>query len=117
MRSLGRLVVVLVLATGGAAVVPGAASAGVPEYQRVIKARFADAALQRTTGCVQTEIFVSSSDSVFGGRPGPVNKQGLTSARRCGSAARISWMDPTRLVPTRCSICRSESSSAAPNRP
>jgi len=59
---------------------PWFASADVPEYQRVIKSRFADAALVNVTGCIRTVIFVSSSDNMFGGRPGPVNKQGLTSA-------------------------------------
>jgi len=74
-----RVIAVLVIAAG-AGLVPTAAGAAVPEYQRVIEARLADAALVDVAGCIRTEIFVSSSDNVFGGRPGPVNKQGLTGA-------------------------------------
>lgn len=59
---------------------PATAAADVPEYQRVIFSRHADAASVDQTGCLKTEIWVSTSDNVFGGRPGPVNKQGLTSA-------------------------------------
>ena len=38
-------------------------------------------------------------------------------ARRYGSAARISWIEPVRLVAMTWSIWSSVSSSAAPNRP
>lgn len=57
------------------------AQAGVPDYQRVIKARSADptAPLVVEEECSRTEIWVNSSDNMFGGRPGRVVKQGLTS--------------------------------------
>lgn len=73
--------VLAALAAAGAAVMLTAttADAGVPEYQRVIKSRAADGVLVDQDGCVRTEVWVSASDNVFGGRPGPVNKQGLTS--------------------------------------
>ena len=61
-----------------AAAIPPAALAAVPDYQRVITSRHADAALSSIDGCVLTEIFVSGMDGVFGGRPGPINRQGLT---------------------------------------
>jgi hypothetical protein len=77
MNHFHRLASILVI-VAGAVLAPNAASADVPEYQRVIKSRLADAALVGVAGCIRTEIFVSSSDSVFGGRPGPVHKQGLT---------------------------------------
>jgi len=53
--------------------------AAVPDYQRVIKARSASAGVGVEVGCLQTMVWVSSSDSMFGGRPGRVVKQGLTS--------------------------------------
>jgi hypothetical protein len=57
-----------------------AASANVPESQyQVISARNAYAAFFMTNGCYETQVWVSSSDGVYGGRPGPVSKQGLTS--------------------------------------
>jgi hypothetical protein len=91
MNHFRRLATILVI-TAGAVLAPTAANADVPEYQRVIKSRLADAALVEVVGCVRTEIFVSSSDSVFGGRPGPVHKQGLTGVLvnqfdTCASAA------------------------------
>lgn len=73
-----HLILSVVVSCVIAALSPSTASADVPEYQRVIKSRFADAALAAVSGCVRTEIFASSSDNMFGGRPGPVNKQGLT---------------------------------------
>lgn len=59
---------------------PTVAFAGVPQSQyQVISSRNADAVFSLSGGgCLQTSVFVSSSRSVFGGRPGPVNKQGLT---------------------------------------
>lgn len=57
---------------------PAATSAAVPDYQRVIVSRHADAALASLDGCVLTEVFVSGMDGTFGGRPGPINRQGLT---------------------------------------
>lgn len=48
------------------------------QYQ-VISSRNADAAFSLVDGgCLQTSVFVSSGRSVFGGRPGAANKQGLT---------------------------------------
>jgi hypothetical protein len=61
-----------------AAAIPTATSAAVPDYQRVIVSRHADGALASLDGCLLTEIFVSSMDGVFGGRPGRINRQGLT---------------------------------------
>jgi hypothetical protein len=61
-----------------AAALPPATAAAVPDYQRVITSRHADAALVSLKGCVMTEVFVSSMDGAFGGRPGPINRQGLT---------------------------------------
>jgi hypothetical protein len=60
------------------AALPATAGATVPAYNQVIVSRSADAALVAADGCIITEIFVSASDAVYGGRPGPVNKQGLT---------------------------------------
>jgi hypothetical protein len=63
-----------------AALLPAVASAHVPESQyRVIAARNAYAAVFMTNGCYETQVWVSSSDGTYGGRPGPVSKQGLTS--------------------------------------
>ena len=67
-----------ILAALLAAALPMTAVAAVPDYQRVITSRHADAALASLDGCVLTEIFVSGMDGVFGGRPGPINRQGLT---------------------------------------
>jgi len=69
------------VATAALVLAPAVAGAGVPDYQRVIKARTAapTAPLVTVDGCIRTEIWVSSSDNVFGGRPGRVVKQGLTS--------------------------------------
>ena len=58
--------------------VPAMAFGAVPEYQRVISSRHADAAVASVDGCLLSEVFLGSTDAVFGGRPGPVNKQGLT---------------------------------------
>ena len=77
MHRLRRLVVIvasigLILAT----VAPvGAAQA--EDYARVIRSRHAGATFVQVDGCIQTEVFVSAMDAVFGSRPGPVNKQGL----------------------------------------
>jgi hypothetical protein len=60
------------------ATLPATAGAAVPDSNRVITSRHADAALVAADGCLLTEIFVSSSDAMYGGRPGPVNKQGLS---------------------------------------
>ncbi|MDQ3689414.1 MAG: hypothetical protein M3406_05150 [Chloroflexota bacterium] len=72
-RPLSLLAAALLVASA----IPATASAAVPDYQRVITSRFADAALASLDGCVLTEVFVSGTDAVFGGRPGPINRQGL----------------------------------------
>ena len=80
-----------------AAVLPGTALAAVPDYQRVISSRHADAALVSLDGCVMTEVFVSSMDGVFGARPGPISRQGLTGvlvrqSDMCQGAASMGGM-------------------------
>ena len=77
-----------------AGLMPGAATAVVPDYQRVIKSRHADAALATISGCIVTEVFVSGMDAVYGGRPGPISRQGLAGVlvRRsdlCSGAASM----------------------------
>jgi hypothetical protein len=74
MRPLRSLLLVAALS----AALPTAVAAAIPDYQRVITSRHADAALTSLDGCVLTEIFVSGMDGVFGGRPGPIHRQGLT---------------------------------------
>jgi hypothetical protein len=74
-RSLSLLAAVLLVT----AAIPATTVAAVPDYQRVITSRHADAALASLDGCMLTEIFVSGTDAVFGGRPGPINRQGLAS--------------------------------------
>jgi hypothetical protein len=79
------------------AAVPSVATAAVPDYQRVIQSRHADAALEAVDGCVITQIFVSAMDGTFGGRPGPIHRQGLTGVgvRRfdaCAGAASASGL-------------------------
>jgi len=77
-----------------AGLLPGSAIAAVPVYQQIIKSRHADAALATVTGCIVTEVFVSGMDAVYGGRPGPINRQGLAGVlvRRndlCSGAASM----------------------------
>ncbi len=68
---------IIVLLVGA---LPATAAARVPTDQyQVISARNADAAFSSLDGCIETDAFISSSDATYGGRPGPVNKQGLTS--------------------------------------
>ena len=93
MKRLGRLVAVLAAAVTLAqpALLPVAAQGAVPEYQRVIKARSASAAITIEAGCRETRIWIASSSNVFGGRPGRVVKQGLTTVlvqrlETCGPA-------------------------------
>jgi hypothetical protein len=80
-RALAVLVTGLLVAGIAVVVAPATVEAGVPQYQRVITARSAlpTAALVAVEGCIRTEVWADSSDNVFGGRPGRVNKQGLTS--------------------------------------
>jgi hypothetical protein len=57
---------------------PTSAGASViQDSARVIRSRHAGATFVQVDGCVRTEVFVSASDAMYGGRPGPVNKQGL----------------------------------------
>lgn len=63
------------LATALAALVPAAALAAPPEGYRVISYRHADGSFASADGCTGTEVFFGSTDAVYGGRPGPVNKQ------------------------------------------
>lgn len=85
------LAVAVLLATA----IPATTIAAVPDYQRVISSRHADASpLTALDGCVLTEIFVSGMDAVYGGRPGPINRQGLASigVRKwdvCGGGASL----------------------------
>jgi hypothetical protein len=74
-RSLSIVAAVLLLAASS----PTTTVAAVPDYQRVITSRHADAALASIDGCILTEVFVSGMDAAFGGRPGPVEWQGLAS--------------------------------------
>lgn len=87
---------IAVLSLVGSLLMGGPATAAVPDYQRVINSRFTDAALVDSAGCIRTELFVSSSDNVFGGHPGPVNKQGLTSilVRRLDTCAGATESGP-----------------------
>ena len=63
-----------------AALLPGVAAADVSSNQlQVLSARNASTQFSRVDGCYEMAVLVSSSDAVYGGRPGPVNKQGLTS--------------------------------------
>jgi hypothetical protein len=59
-----------------ASVTPAVAGT-IEDYARVIRSRHAGATFSQVDGCIQTEVFVSAMDAVFGSRPGPVNKQGL----------------------------------------
>jgi hypothetical protein len=55
--------------------IPAAASAAPPEGYRVISYRHADGGASSVDGCIGTDVYVGSTDAVYGGRPGPVNKQ------------------------------------------
>jgi hypothetical protein len=61
-----------------AGALPALTLAAVPEYHRVISSRHADATFATQDGCLLTEVSLGSTDATYGGRPGPVNKQGLT---------------------------------------
>ena len=93
MKRAGRLVtaVATAVALTVAALLPVAAQGAVPEYQRVIKARSASAAVTIEAECLETRLWIASSSNVFGGRPGRVVKQGLTTVlvqrlETCGPA-------------------------------
>ena len=71
---------ILAIVVAPALLLTAATSAGasvIEDYARVINSRHAGATFIQVDGCTQTEVFISASDSVFGARPGPVNKQGL----------------------------------------
>lgn len=72
-------VLIAAVAIGTCLGIPNAVFAAVPEGYHVIRSRVADAAFSSRRGCILTDVFVSSSENIFGGRPGRVNKQGLTS--------------------------------------
>lgn len=74
-RFLAALVAPALLLT---AATSAAGASVIEDYARVINSRHAGATFVQVDGCTQTEVFISASDSVFGARPGPVNKQGLT---------------------------------------
>lgn len=90
-----RRLSILVATTVLAAAIPMTAMAAVPDYQRVISSRHADASpLTSIDGCILTEFFISGMDAVYGGRPGPVNRQGLTGVGvrqrdLCGAAVSM----------------------------
>jgi hypothetical protein len=73
-----RRLILMALAAATLLARPGTTAGAVPDYQRVISSRHADAAMASQDGCLLSEIFLGSTDAVFGARPGPVNKQGLT---------------------------------------
>lgn len=78
MRHRARILAILVAPALLLAAATSAAGATVIEdYARVIDSRHAGATFVQVDGCTQVEVFISASDSVFGARPGPVNKQGL----------------------------------------
>lgn len=108
-RALAVLVTALLVAGVAGTVAPAIVEAGVPQYQRVISARSAlpTAALVSVEGCIRTEVWADSSDNVFGGRPGRVNKQGLTSVlvvrydtctRRLGASTAAGGGEPGTVI-------------------
>jgi hypothetical protein len=68
----------LLVIAGGvmlAALIPAAAMAGPPEGYRVISYRHADGGASSVDGCIGTDVYFGSTDAVYGGRPGTINKQ------------------------------------------
>jgi hypothetical protein len=57
------------------AAMPLASQAAVPEGYRVISDRHADGYAASSDGCLLTEAYFGSGSAIYGGRPGPVNKQ------------------------------------------
>lgn len=71
-----RRSILTVAATGLlAALVPAVALGAPPEGYRVIDFRHADGGSSSIDGCIGTEVYFGSTDAVYGGRPGPINKQ------------------------------------------
>ena len=58
-----------------AGLMPAVTMAAPPEGYRVIDSRHADGGMSSVDGCVGTDVFFGSTDAVFGGRPGTINKQ------------------------------------------
>ncbi|MEO6577671.1 MAG: hypothetical protein ABIO99_02075 [Candidatus Limnocylindria bacterium] len=58
-----------------AALIPAAALAAPPEGYRVIDYRHADGGSSSVDGCIGTDVYFGSTDAVYGGRPGRINKQ------------------------------------------
>lgn len=56
------------------------AAAAKPNIYHTISSTHGSAVISQAEGCVLTEVFVSSSVAMYAAQPGPVNKQGLTSA-------------------------------------
>jgi len=59
--------------------VPSLALGGQPSIYHTISAASGSAAFSVTDGCLQTAVWVSSTDGHWAAQPGPGNKQGLTS--------------------------------------
>lgn len=58
-----------------AALIPAAALAAPPEGYRVIDFRHGDGGSSSVDGCIATDVYFGSTDAVYGGRPGTINKQ------------------------------------------
>ena len=58
-----------------AALVPAGTLAAPPEGYRVIDYRHADAYAGSVDGCIGTDVYLGSTDAVYGGRPGTINQQ------------------------------------------
>jgi len=77
-RLLPALAAVMILS------LPATASAATPAVYHTIDGRFAGAYFTSLDGCLQTDVWVSSSAATYGpqpGIPGGLNKQGLTSVQ------------------------------------
>jgi hypothetical protein len=72
-----RFTIVLVTLGLLLATLPATASAGVEDWQRVVRSRHASAVFVQLDGCEQMEIYVSASDGKYVNRRDAVNKQGL----------------------------------------
>ncbi len=58
-----------------AALIPAAALAAPPVGYRVIDYRHGDGGSSGVDGCIGTDVYFGSTDAVYGGRPGRINKQ------------------------------------------
>lgn len=69
-----------ILLCSAASMALAAAPAGAaPNIYHTISSTHGSATVTSTSGCEQTEVFVSSSVAMYASQPGPVNKQGLTA--------------------------------------